>query len=252
MTEAFYERLEDGWYRATPHTNGPWAPGLQHAGPPAALLTRAVRALPGLPARLSFDIFAPVPVADLHVAVEVVRPGRKVALAQATLSHDDRPLMTLRAWLLRQSGELPVTPAAPAPSRRDVPAMERPAGWHRGYLDAIAWHWVEGSFEKPGPAAVWTRLLVDLVDGEPTDALDHLVLVADSASGISAVASPQEVLFVNTDLTLHLTRMPAGDAIWMRAETVLDAAGVGRTSGALGDAGGQVASSEQCLFVERR
>ena len=48
------------------------------------------------------------------------------------------------------------------------------------------------------------------------------------------------------------TREPVGDEIWMRAQTTLDAAGIGRTTGDLGDHGGAVARSAQCLFVEPR
>jgi hypothetical protein len=251
--------------RSTEHTTGPWAAGLQHAGPPSALLARAVRRLGGLPAgalpaRLSFDILSPVPVADLVITARTLRPGRRVALAEASMAAadaPDRPLMALRAWLLRQAqppiAGLPDTPTTPPPLwRDDLAALSRPPGWHPGYLDAVEWLWVEGSFEAPGPAAVWTRLAVDLVEGEAPDPIERLVAVADSASGISAVASPADLVFVNTDLTLHLTREPVGEEIWMHAQTTLDAAGIGRTTGELGDHGGAVAHSAQCLFVEPR
>jgi hypothetical protein len=273
MAEAFYEVLEESdaqapttalLARATQHTGGPWGPGLQHGGPPAALLARAVRRLAGapaagLPARMAFDILAPVPVADLVVTARMLRPGRRVALAEANLAAadaPDRPLMALRAWLLRRAGApLPGVPevgAADPPPPAAGPAVPSPPGWHGGYLDAVEWRLVAGSFDTPGPATVWTRLRVDLVDTEPLDPLGHLVAVSDAASGISAVASPQALLFVNTDLTLHLTRLPEGDSIWMRAETTLDPRGTGRALGALGDADGQVAASAQCLFVEPR
>lgn len=277
MTEAFYELTEEtdpgrgelsARVRSTVHTTGPWAAGLQHAGPPSALLTRCVRLLGGLPARalparLTFDILSPVPVADLVVTARTLRPGRKVALTEATLSaadSPDRPVMTLRAWLVRQLEEgspartgIPATPAtAPPTAPEALQPMPRPDGWHPGYLDAIRWLWAEGSFEAPGPAAVWTRLGVDLVEGEEPRPIERLVAVADSASGISAVANPGALVFVNTDLTLHLTREPVGDDIWMRAQTTVDAAGIGRTIGELGDRGGAVAHSAQCLFVEPR
>jgi Acyl-CoA thioesterase C-terminal domain/Acyl-CoA thioesterase N-terminal domain len=275
VSHAFYEILEEqvdgtyrGRFRSTDLTLGPWAPGLQHAGPPSALLTRSVGLLPDLPpdplpARLSFDIHAPVPVAELVLTARTLRRGRRVALVEATLAaaHEvDRPLMTLRAWLLRQMGPdvgatagLPSTPSAPAPPRPEgARPMARPAGWHPGYLDAIQWHWVEGSFEAPGPATVWTRMLAALVDGEDPAPIERLAAVADSASGISAVANPRDLLFVNTDLTLHITRPPVGESIWMRAATTLAPTGIGRTVGELGDAAGAVASSGQCLFVEPR
>jgi acyl-coenzyme A thioesterase PaaI-like protein len=274
MANCFYQRLEESdpgpdivtaRVHSTEHTTGPWAAGLQHAGPPSALLTRAVLRLGGLPegalpARLSFDILSPVPVADLVLTARTLRPGRRVALAEATLAAadaPDRPVMVLRAWLLRQADPpinwVPESPSTPAPAwPDDLAPMSRSDGWHPGYIDAIDWLWVDGSFEAPGPAAVWTRLAVDLVEGEHPDPIERLVAVADAASGISAVASPTRMLFVNTDLTLHLTREPVGDAIWMRAQTTVDPVGIGRTTGDLGDRGGSVAHSAQCLFVEPR
>jgi hypothetical protein len=265
---SFYEPLEEdeagGRYRATVHTNGPWGPGTQHAGPPCALLTRAVRRLPGgppdaLPARLAFDILAPVPVADVVVRAQVRRPGRRVSLVEATLSAagEATPCVVLSAWLLRRAPvpvSVPTTPtqAPPPPVADDAPVRPRPAGWHPGYLDAVAWHWVAGSFEQPGPATVWSRLRVDLVAGERPTGLERLVAVADSASGISAVANPAALLFVNTDLTLHLHREPQGERIWMTATTVLDPAGTGTTASTLGDEGGAVGHGAQTLFVEAR
>ena len=274
MDSSFYRLLDESEpgsssltsrVHSSTHTTGPWASGLQHAGPPAALLTRAVRRLGGLPdralpARLTFDILAPVPVAELVLTARVLRPGRRIALAEAALASADQPelpVMTARAWLLRQlehpMADLPPTPASPAPEwREDVEPMARPAGWNAGYLDAVAWRWVAGSFQAPGPASVWTHLTVGVVEGEDPDPIERLVAVADSASGISAVANPAELLFVNTDLTLHLTREPVGEEIWMSAATTLDPAGVGATVGELGDHRGRVARSGQTLFVGPR
>lgn len=274
MGRAFYELLDESApgashaearVRSTEHTIGPWDPRLQHAGPPAALLTRAIRHLTGLPegglpARLCFDILAPVPVAELVVRSGVVRPGRRIGLAEAELApaaHPDRPVMTLRAWVLRRRPQEDMALAllaseAPAPAGRDAPVMPRPDGWRPGYLDAIEWRWGKGRFEQPGPAAVWARVLVTLIDGESLDPVERLVAVADSASGISAVADPRDVLFVNTDLTLHLNRPPRGEEIWMTASTVVHGCGVGCANGELGDCDGAVARSAQTLFVEPR
>jgi hypothetical protein len=84
---SFYEALGDGRFASTPHTRGPWDPAFQHAGPPAALLGRALeRCEPRdgmLLARLTFEILRPVPVGEVDVAARVVRPGRSVQLLEA-------------------------------------------------------------------------------------------------------------------------------------------------------------------------
>jgi hypothetical protein len=76
---AFYEPLADGRFRSTEHTRGPWDAAAQHAGPPAALLGRAVESVarPDVRvARLTFDIARPVPLGVLEVTTSVVREGR--------------------------------------------------------------------------------------------------------------------------------------------------------------------------------
>ncbi|MEI8082671.1 MAG: acyl-CoA thioesterase domain-containing protein, partial [Actinomycetes bacterium] len=112
--EAFYHVVDEtdpnepafvGTYQPTAHTAGPWSPVLQHAGPPSALLARAVSRLGlGPPvahlARVAIEVLAPVPVATLRVEARSVRPGRKVNLCEALLVPDGspEPVMRMSAW----------------------------------------------------------------------------------------------------------------------------------------------------------
>src|SRR3954469_17302803 len=114
-----YLPTDDG-YLATALTIGPWDPGLQHAGPPAALLAReAGRASAidgGQTVRLAYDIRAPVPVGPVRVSAQVVKPGRRIELVEGALSGENgRPLMRLTAWRMRVR-EDGVTPANALPS----------------------------------------------------------------------------------------------------------------------------------------
>lgn len=267
--ESFYLRTEEsepgaatfeGRYESTEHTVGPWAGDQQHGGPPTALALRAVSHLgpqptDALPARLTAEIFSPVPVAPLWVRSRLVRPGRRVAWAEAelgSLADPERTVMRMAVWLLRRTEPvgLPVTPVRPAP--RPGVVQPAPSGWPGGYLRAITWRLAEGSFTQPGPATTWTTMDVDLVEGEEPTGAQRIAVVADAGSGISAVADPSELVFVNTELTIHLHREPVGPSVWMAAQTTVDPRGVGYAHTRLGDADGEVGAAAQALFVQPR
>src|SRR4029077_12408761 len=102
---AFYEPDGAG-YRATELTRGPWDPGSQHAGPPAAMIARAVELLDDgeefQVGRLTFEILRPVPIGPVSVEAEVVRPGRRVQMVEASLhGEDEEPLIRARGWRIR-------------------------------------------------------------------------------------------------------------------------------------------------------
>src|SRR6185436_6236788 len=90
------------FFRSNRATIGPWDPGLQHGGPPAALLALHLEALAASKqariARLSYDFLSPVPVADLAVATEVIRPGARIQLSSAVLRTADRSVLRATAW----------------------------------------------------------------------------------------------------------------------------------------------------------
>src|SRR6266850_6211543 len=84
-------------YRSNRATIGPWDTGLQHGGPPAALLALHLETLAASKqariARLSYDFLSPVPVADLSVTTEVIRPGARIQLSTAVLRTADRSVL---------------------------------------------------------------------------------------------------------------------------------------------------------------
>jgi Thioesterase-like superfamily len=105
MSEAFFETLGPDRFRATELTRGPWDPGLQHAGPPAALLGRAVERhgeRSGLQvARITVDIVRPLPIAELQVTTRLLRGGRSVELVEATLRAGEAEVMRATALRIR-------------------------------------------------------------------------------------------------------------------------------------------------------
>ncbi len=251
-------------FRPTGLTRGPWDPGFQHAGPPAALLARAVERAsglaPALTARLSYDILRPVPVAPHTVQTRILRPGRNVELLEATLTDaaSDQALMRLTAWRLRcEPVDLPealVAPDPPAPPPEQGRPMVLPAFWTEpvAYHAALDWRFSAGTFDAPGPAAAWTRLRVALVEGERPAPLQRLLVMADAASGISAELDWERWSFVNVDLGINLEREPEGEWMAMDAVTRPGPAGAGLCVGVLSDERGRVGLSTQTLRIGPR
>jgi hypothetical protein len=260
MPAALYERRDDGRFDSTALTRGPWNPDHQHAGPPAALLARAAEDASairgGQTTRLMYDILAPIPVAPVEVAARVLRPGRRVEQIEATLLAEAEPVMRLTAWRMRVEDTPGIaTPEPPPPLPDSVP--ERPlAAWPGtddiAWRDALEWRWIEGEFETPGPATAWSRLKFPLIAGEEPTPLERLLVMADAASGISAMLDWHEWLFVNVDLGVHLERPPHGEWMAMDAQTRIGDTGAGLCTSVLSDAVGRVGVTTQSLLVTPR
>jgi hypothetical protein len=257
---AFYLPLPDGRFRATAATVGPWSPTLQHGSPPAALLARAIeRAFPRDDARiahLSCQFFGPLAVDELLVETELVRAGKRVEHARARLSIGGRPAMEASAWRISAApGRAPAVrdarPVPPLPPPRasrdffpDLPSF--------GYGESLEWRFVEGSFEPTGPATVWSRARIPLLPDEELSPLGRLLLMVDSANGISAEIPPSRFTFVPVNLTVDVERHPRGEWVGMSARTTIDPDGVGLTRADLFDEAGFLGVALQALFVAPR
>jgi hypothetical protein len=106
--DSFYRQIDDDRFVSTEHTVGPWSNDAQHAGPPSALLGRAIQTAGEHAefhvARITFEILRPVPIEELTIRTEVIRSGRSVELVEATLSTERSAVMTARAWRIRETG----------------------------------------------------------------------------------------------------------------------------------------------------
>lgn len=254
---AFYVALGGDRWQATPRTVGPWDAATQHAGPPSALLGRAMeRCAPRaemIVTRFTCEILGPIPAGEVSVTAAVVRPGRSVELLEATMTAGERKVARASAWrVLRTSA-----PAAPPRHVSPPPLPAAAAGttsatWTGGYLTAMEWRPVRGGFGVPGPATMWVRMRHPLVEGEVPTPLQRVLIVADSGNGISSELDPAEWFFINPELTVHLHRDAVGEWICLDAQTAISPGGAGLATSVLSDRDGPVGVGAQSLFTGHR
>ena len=247
-------------FEPTELTRGPWDPDSQHAGPPAALLGRAIERCDEGEGkhvgRVTFEVLRPVPMTTLTVSAEVVRPGRSVELVEASLSDRDGEVMLARGWRLKTKPvELDPPPADEPPEHGPADGTPQdffPTGVDVGYHTAMEYRFVTGAYLEIGPAVVWMRMRHPLVEGEEPSPLQRVLVAADSGNGVSAALDYRRFLFINTDLTVHLHRGPATEWVCLDAATRLESAGVGMSDTLLWDEGGRVGRAAQTLLVRER
>jgi len=207
--------------------------------------------------RVTFEILKSVPIGPVRVEAEVVRPGKRVQLVEASLSNGEGELMRARAWRLRR-GEIEIpsdvlsTPAPPpGPEQGSQPEFFA-TGQDVGYHTAMEWRSVGGGFLEPGPATVWIRMRCPLLAGEEPTPLQRTLVAADVGNGISAVLDWSRYLFVNVDLSVHLERMPEGEWVCVDAVTLPQPSGTGTAESVLSDERGRIGRAAQTLLIAER
>jgi hypothetical protein len=259
--EAFFSRVSETRFEPSEYTRGPWDPNSQHAGPPAALLGRAVLTRPGARddmrlARMTFEIGRPVPLVPLTVATRVLRAGRSVELVEATLVPDGgAEVMRATAMRIRTDpASVPavLTDATVTPPQKLDTDEFFPVPWDAGYHTGMEFRFAAGRFVEPGPATCWFRMRVPLVAGEEPLPLDRVLIAADSGNGVSGVLDIAKYAFINTDLTVHLHRYPAGEWVCLDARTSIEADGIGMAESTLHDEHGSIGRGVQSLYVAAR
>ena len=249
---SYFRSIEHGADRASftsdAATTGPWSAGLQHGGPPSALLIHCAERA-GAQGR-DQELVA-VRVADLEVTTRVVRAARTAVLVEAGISYGGRACLQGRVWLVRRLDTSDLV--GPPPAELAVPPHETGLGGGSfPYHDTIAWHAVEGSMNRPGPGVVWARPGWTLLPGVELSGLQRTALVGDSASGISSELDWNEWSFVNVDLDVHLSRPVLGEWLRFDARTALGPAGTALARSTVSDVRGEVGTTAQTLVLAPR
>lgn len=265
MSDAYYE-LVDGTdplgerFAATDLVRSTWSAAIQHGAPVSALLVRGLERCEARPdtrlSRVTVDLLGGVPAeGDLWVRSRIERPGKQIELVSAEMlargpDGEPRPVAKASGWRLK-TFDTPSLLAAPAPPLRplsEARGRDMKKDWDRNYVHSLDWRWLTKPLSG-GPGESWIKPEVDLVTGESMTQLERLFAVADDANGIGTKLNPATWTFMNTDLVVHIHRIPAGEWIGIRADTHYGPDGIATTIGTLFDETGAVGGIQQSVLV---
>jgi hypothetical protein len=257
--DAAYVDVGAGVFRASPLTRGPLHPDHQHAGPPSALICRAIEraAAEGLAhlGRLTVNLLRPAPIGDCRVEVEQDYLGRNAAHYSGRLIVGGREIVRFTALMQREE-DVPIPdgapghppPKAPKPWRESPPVGFPFPGVEFGYPNLVENRIAAGKFFN-GPCAAWFRLKHPLVEGETPSPYQRVAVAADSGNGIIAALDIRKYVFVNCDLSINLFRRPEGEWICLEARSLFGGNGCGMAESALYDEQGLIGRATQSLAV---
>ncbi|MCB1871278.1 MAG: thioesterase family protein [Gammaproteobacteria bacterium] len=263
-SSAAYSHIDSNRFLSHDLTRGPWDPAHQHAGPPSALVCRAVEhaaSAHGLThlSRLTTNLLRPVPIAELEVHLHEDYVGKNTGHFSGELVARGKAVLRFTALAQRENPmDLPEDlPGHPWPKATCSPEMSEPTHMpfakdgHRGYADLIENRAARGTIFQ-GPCAIWFRLQHPLVPGEEPSPFQRTAVAADSGNGISAILDFRRFSFINSDLTINWLRRPQGEWICLDAQTWVGDNGCALAESSLYDDVGLIGRATQSLSIRGR
>ena len=261
--DAAYSEVTQGVFHASVLTRGPWNPDHQHAGPPSALMCRAIERAAlndGLThlGRLTVNLMRPAPIGECRVEVAPDYVGRNTGHYSGRLIANGKECARFTA-LMQREDDAPIptgTPGHPpphAPKPPDqCPVVKIPfAGVALGYGNLVENRLAAGRFFN-GPCAAWFRMNHPLIQGEAPSAYERVAVAGDSGNGVSASLDFAKYVFINCDLTINLFRRPEGEWICLESRSLFGGNGCGLAESALYDERGMIGRATQSLTVRQR
>jgi Acyl-CoA thioesterase C-terminal domain/Acyl-CoA thioesterase N-terminal domain len=219
-------------------TAGIWSDGMVNGRHVGGLVAWAVERDHDLTelrvARLTIDMFRPVPMEPLTVTTTVARAGRRIRLIEVGVFDGDVEVTRGSALLLLRS-EMPTGgPETLPPWDFPLPEALAPA-----QPSERTWELRQQGLWSEGRGQVWMRDLVPFLAGESMSPMLRAALAADFANPL-VNGAPDGLAYINADITLYLTRDPVDEWVGMEAVGHLGGDGVALGTAWLHDRVGRI------------
>lgn len=206
---AFFE-AGGGTFVPRPHARSPWSEDLVHGRLVSGLMAREVERqfLGGgmHPARMTTDLFRPIPMLPLTIETAVRREGKRLRVVEVTARAGDVPVALSTVQILRSGVPGPDVSWVPqhyaAPHPDSVGPPKRVAPRHFGEVRRV-----EESVD--GHRFAWFRETCELIEGDSDTPFGMAAAAADWVSPFTNMGQ-ERLSYINADVTLYLSRLPVG------------------------------------------
>lgn len=243
-TQSGYFTQDGDVYRPTRYAVSPWSERMLHGPAVCGLMARELELRHGsddmVPARITIDLFSAVRFDDVRFTTTVVRDGNRIRVADALLMQDDVVAARAAVQYLRPSDQPPgrvwTRDTHPQPPSGADDAGARHLVWFGSDDHPDGWSTRRSEHQNAGRKRLWARQLPVIV-GEETSPFARTVTVGEATSLVTNW-SDVGVGFINSDLTLTLSRLPVGDEVGVEAEHHISADGIAVGTSVLFDRSG--------------
>ncbi|MBL1077936.1 thioesterase family protein [Nocardia sp. 2] len=237
--------VADGRYIPSAFTASAWSPNQIGGTFACALLARGLEThSPGpafLPARFTADLFRPVLTEPIELRTEVIRDGNRVRVIDAAIVQHDQVRARASAMYLAVAQQPPgqlwqAADTLPVPDL--VLAAPGPPLFKSGPAD---WTGDFASGRNSARKSAWHNL-PPLIEGEPITPFQRAAFVADTTNLVCNWGT-EGVGYINTDVTLTLTRLPDGHELGIQARDHFSANGIANSTATLYDRTGPLGTT---------
>ncbi len=243
-----YFLRDESHYVPTEHARGGWGPKLSGhvvGGIFAWALERAAGDQELLPARLTVDLPAPVPLEPIEVRTQVRHQRRRLLLLEAVMTQHGEEVARASALFLRRGAQpegrvwsQPVEmPRVPIELETSAPTFFlRTYGWGGEVQNP------DPDWENSGPKYTWVHEKRPLFADEAMTPFTRVAMCADVTAAIANWGT-EALQFINVDYTLTLSRLPEGRHVGLAALTHYSDDGIANGSAVVLDHRGPVGSA---------
>ncbi len=203
-----------------------------------------------IPARLTVDMYRLPELVPVEVVVRPVRLGGRVKVIDAEFLADGVSAARATCQLLRRTEspegriwKAPTWDVAPPSQFETAPSREGRGPW--------AMRWVDGDFDSFGQRRAWISEVREMVGGRPLTPFVRVAACADFTSPF-AHYSDTGLRYINSDVTLYLDRLPAGEWIGLEALNHQASEGIAVGECRLYDETGPIGAASCCALAQRR